>query len=57
MVSGAGEHSPMTIVGFAVSVRKVISEGSGTELIPPSFTFSLSGYDVRGARDCFGALT
>ena len=56
-MSGAGKHSPMTIVGFAVSVRKVISEGSGTELIPPSFTFSLSGNGVRGARDCFGALT
>jgi hypothetical protein len=38
---GAGEHSPMTIVGFAGSVRNAISRGSGTEFIPPHFTFSL----------------
>jgi hypothetical protein len=54
---GAGEHSPMTIVGFAGSVRKEISRGSGTELTPPSFTFSLSGDDVRRDGDCFGVLT
>ena len=50
-------HSPMTIVGFALSVRKEISRGSGTELIPPSFTFTLSGDDVRGVRDSFCVLT
>ena len=31
----------MTIVGLVLSVRKEILRGSGTELIPPSFTFSL----------------
>ena len=57
-MSGAGEHSPMTIVGFALSVRKEISRGSGTELIPPSFTFTLSGEDVREkAKDPFCVLT
>lgn len=52
-----GEHSPMTIVGFARSVRKEMSRGSGTELTPPSFTFSLSRDDVRSDGDCFGVLT
>jgi hypothetical protein len=54
---GVGEHSPMTIVGFAESVRKEMSRGSGTELTPPSFTFILSGDDVRRDGDCFRVLT
>lgn len=54
---GVCEHSPITIVGFAGSVRKEMSRGSGTELIPPSFTFSLSGGDVRRDGCCFGVLT
>ena len=34
---------PITIVGFAESVRKEASRGSGTALIPPSFTLILTG--------------
>jgi hypothetical protein len=32
---------PMTIVGFAGSVRKEILWGSGTTFVPPSFIFTL----------------
>ena len=47
----------MTIVGFAGSVMKPMSRGFGTELIPPSLTFNLSGDDVRNAEGCFGVHT
>ena len=36
----------MTIVGFAASVRKEASRGSGIRLIPPSLTLILSK-DIR----------
>ena len=37
-----GRGLPMTMVGFAGSVSQGTSRGSGTTLIPPSFTLTLT---------------
>src|SRR5579863_3048807 len=42
---------PMIMAGFAESVRKDISCGSATALVPPSFTLILNSCRVSGRED------
>lgn len=41
---------PMIMAGFAESVRKDMSCGSATELVPPSFTLILNSRQVSGVE-------
>jgi hypothetical protein len=48
---------PMTIVGFAVSLRKEISCSSGTTFVQPSFTLILIQMSGQGIEEVFSMPT